>query len=142
MNIDQIVAEYARTGYIKATAQSAGMSPSKCRRILINQGAYHSETSDTIRAMVQKRMTAPQIAAHLNISTKAVMSYLPYSRGLYFGEDPTPNAVKIRRWREKKAQNIEAAKAARDEAQALLIQKHGNSAMTPKSKNTQTPKNR
>lgn len=38
--------------------------------------------------------------------------------------------------------SIEAAKAARDEAQALLIQKHGISAMTPKSKNTQTPKNR
>ena len=55
-----------------------------------------------VKDLYEKGFRVEDIADKLKVSKSAVSSYLPYSKGLYLGENPSSNALKIRKCRAKK----------------------------------------
>ncbi len=78
-------------------ADRLDISKQKVSRVLITSGAIETEES----ALYNQGCTVEQIMQQLGKSRKAVVTRLPYLRGMYDAEYPTPNAIRIRRWREK-----------------------------------------
>lgn len=78
-------------------ANRLDVSKQKVTRVLITSGAVETEES----ALYNQGCTVEQIMQQLGKSRKAVVTRLPYLRGMYDAEYPTPNAIRIRRWREK-----------------------------------------
>ena len=78
-------------------ANRLDVSKQKVNRVLITSGAVETEES----ALYNQGCTVEQIMQQLGKSRKAVVTRLPYLRGMYDAEYPTPNAIRIRRWREK-----------------------------------------
>ena len=96
-----VISLYARGFSTKNIEKQGICSESKARKILINEGLYKSPRTVEIGLMLKEGMTALQIAEKLNISSKMVNAFMPYSKGLYLSENPTPNAMRIRRHRNK-----------------------------------------
>lgn len=99
MTADKIVEVYNRTGSIRETAASCGVSPQKARRILQEAGEYTSPTAEKVGELHEAGRSVAEIAEELNIGEKAVQSYLPYSKGAYMTDAPTKNALAIRKHR-------------------------------------------
>lgn len=106
----EVVDFYNRCGSMNKTAAAFQISWQKVRKILISAGVYNSEKSDQIREMVTNGMEPSEIASKLKIRINTVNSYLPYSKAEYNKEFPSPNALKIRKFREKH-EKIEEYKA-------------------------------
>ena len=87
--INELFDEMKREGSrpsITQIAKKLGVSEERVRRTLITEGKWKSKTSAEVMQLFQKEYTVSQIAEALCISEKNVQSYLPYSRGMYGGE--------------------------------------------------------
>lgn len=90
---------------LKSIAKNLEISEQKARKILITAGAWSSETSEKIAALAKNGKSTEEIQAATGLSRNAVLSYMPYDRGMKGAEYPTINALRIRKCREKKKEN-------------------------------------
>lgn len=102
MKPEDIVQAYNTEGSIKKVAALFRISEQKVRKVLIDAGEYESDMSVQVKDLYKQGFSVEGIADKLGVSKSAVSSYLPYSKGLYLGENPSSNAIKIRKCRAKK----------------------------------------
>ena len=89
---------------VKEISRRCAISEYKVVKILCSFGAYHSPKAIEIMRLWKNGKLQDEIAKSLHISYHAVHRYIPYVRGVYLSEDPTENALRIRRCRENKKQ--------------------------------------
>ena len=117
------VEEYGYTKSIKKAAKNMGISPMKCRKLLITAGEYSCDTADEVQRMAattnpktKKPYTVAEIAERMGMSGAAVSSYLPYKRTAYNLPDRTVDADRAARSRERKLAKVRLTEAIeRDE---------------------------
>ena len=97
----QIVSTYLDNRSVTDTAAKCKTSPAKVRKVLITEGLWSSRTSIEVQHYLNLGKTTAQIAEILSTTEKAVQQYLPYTRGLYGGENPSVSAVNSARYRER-----------------------------------------
>ena len=102
MKPEDIVQAYNTEGSIKKVAALFRISEQKVRKILIDADLYESDMSVQVKDLYEQGFSVEDIADKLGVSKSAVSGYLPYSKGLYLGENPSSNAIKIRKCRAKK----------------------------------------
>lgn len=78
------------------------ISEQKVRKILITAGAWSSDLSRKIATLKEKGKSLEEIQEIVGLSRNAVLSYMPYDRGMKNAEFPTLNAIRIRQSRERK----------------------------------------
>ncbi len=101
MNANEIISIYEKTGSLNETAKICGVNWQKVRKILITERKYECDLSISIGNLLAEGKSVSEISAILNISTKAVNSYLPYNKCIYNLDEPTINAVRIKKHRDK-----------------------------------------
>ena len=69
---------------------------------MITDNAYESEKSKKVKEMYNDGMTEGEIAEKMKMKEKVISSYLPYRKGEYNSENPSQNAIKLRKWRKRK----------------------------------------
>ena len=74
------------------------LSHNKVRKILVTTNCISTPESE----MFHSGMTVGEIADVTGKSRKAVIDALPYIKGHYFAENPSQNALNIRKYKEKK----------------------------------------
>lgn len=97
----QIEEYYEHCASIRQTAEAFGISPQKCRRMLISAGVYTTPLASKIAELYEQGVAAEQIAKILGMRAKTVLAYTPYTKGVYNDDNPSKNALAIRRHREK-----------------------------------------
>lgn len=102
MKPEDIIQAYNTEGSIKKVAAMFRISEQKVRKVLIDAGEYESDMSVQVKDLYEQGFSVEDIADKLGVSKSAVSGYLPYSKGLYLGENPSGNALKIRKCRAKK----------------------------------------
>lgn len=106
MTHQDIISIYHETESAKETARISGLSPQKVRRILITAGEWSSPRTDEITRLWESGKTVAEISALLGIAPKTVAGHLPYRKGEYKGNNPSGNALNIRRYRERKRNKV------------------------------------
>ena len=96
-----VIQGYLDTGSVKRAADLAGVSEVKARRILLTEGLWFSDNSIRVGHYFEQGLSSKEIAEKLHITVKAVQQYLPYSRGIYMGEDRSLDAVWSAEYRER-----------------------------------------
>lgn len=99
--MNEIAEYYKKCDNLKETSAAFGIGWQKARKILITEGVYTSETAEKVQKMRNSGASVEDIMKKLGMSKSAVNSYLPYERTVYNKEDPSKNAMKIRKWRAK-----------------------------------------
>lgn len=97
----QIIRTYLDAESVKDTAVICDVSTVKVRKVLITEGMWSSRTSVEIQHYLSMGKTTAEIAQILCTTDKAVQQYLPYSRGLYGGDNPSVSAVNSALYRER-----------------------------------------
>lgn len=87
---------------LKEISKRLHISEQKVRKILITAGVWSSETSRKISSLVESGKSLDEIQAVTGLTRNAVLSYLPYERGMQNAEYPTVNALRIRKCRQNK----------------------------------------
>ena len=105
MKQEDIIRAYDTEGSIKKVAALFRISEQKVRKILIDADLYESDTSVQVKDLYEQGFSVEDIADKLGISKSAVSGYLPYSKGLYLGDNPTGNALRVRKYRAKTQSN-------------------------------------
>lgn len=100
-SMDDVLNAYNKTGSIKETSRICKISEQKVRKVLITKNAYSTPLSDKISSLSDRGLTPLEISKKLNISRAAVNSYMPYAKGVYNSANPTENAQRIRKSRDK-----------------------------------------
>lgn len=101
MKPEDIVQVYNTEGSIKKVAALFRISEQKVRKVLIDAGEYESDMSVQVKDLYEQGFSVEGIADKLKVSKGTVSGYLPYTKGLYLGENPFSNALKIRKCRAK-----------------------------------------
>lgn len=97
MKPEDIIKSYNAEGSIKKVAALFRVSEQKVRKVLIDAGAYERQVND----LYEQGYSVENIAEKLRVSKSTVSAYLPYTKGVYLGENPSSNALKIRKCRAK-----------------------------------------
>ena len=84
---EEISGAFLRTGSIRQTVEETGINEYKVRRALITLGLWESPRSREVRELLDQGMKKEVIAKRLFLSEKGVESYLPYTRGSYYGKE-------------------------------------------------------
>ena len=110
--VREVIRLYSSNSSILETARAAGLSTVKVRKILITEGLWESDTSIKIGTLLDQGLTTEEIAEILCMSVKNVQAYMPYERGIYGGEELSPEAVRSDRYRHrmKKAASMQVVK--------------------------------
>lgn len=119
------VALYEEDNSLQSIADALSLNPIKVRKLLITAGVYESETADAVNSAFEAKQGIPYkealeaVAAELNLSKASVTSYLPYKKGVYFGEDCdrdqiSVGAERLRRMRQRQ-KAVEALQSSHDE---------------------------
>ena len=87
-----IVRYYLETGAIARTAKQLEVSEVRVRKVLLTEELWSSKTSIRVQQFLDMNMTTAQIAEAMHSTVKAVQQYLPYSRGIYNGANPSAAA--------------------------------------------------
>lgn len=101
MKQEDIIQSYNIEGSIKKVAALFRISEQKVRKILIDADLYESDISLQVKDLYEQGFSVEGIADKLKVSKGTVSGYLPYTKGLYLGENPSSNALKIRKCRAK-----------------------------------------
>ena len=88
-----IVKTYLDTESVKETAARLNTSAVKVRKVLITEGLWSSKTSLEIQRCLSQGKTTAEIAEILSTTEKAVQQYLPYTRGIYHGDQQSVSAL-------------------------------------------------
>lgn len=88
---------------LRKISKITGISQQKARRILISNDAWSSPQADEIAKLVASGLTVDEISEKLHLSRSIVISYLPYKKGPYYSDDPSINALRVRKCRDKKS---------------------------------------
>lgn len=97
----EIIRTYLDTESVKDTAAKLETSVVKVRKVLITEGLWSSKTSLEIQHYLNLGKTTAEIAEILSTTEKAVQQYLPYTRGLYNGDNPSVAAINSADYRER-----------------------------------------
>ena len=54
-----------------------------------------------VKGLYEQGFSIEDIADKLGVSKSTVSGYLPYSKGVYLGENPSSNALRVRKCRAK-----------------------------------------
>lgn len=92
---------YSQDPSIPRVAKQLKLSQDKIRRTLITLGLWSSPRSRDIVELHNQHYTTEEIAKKLNLSIKAVQSYLPYERGMYQEIEPSNDSVRSKLYRER-----------------------------------------
>ena len=96
------------TGKMQITklAKKHSMSVLKVRKLLVSAGELRNEHTFEIHKLKAAGKTEEEIMKATGYSRASVNSYLPYSKIIYRMEEVSPNAIRMKRHREKvKAEN-------------------------------------
>lgn len=102
MKQEDTIQSYNIEGSIKKVAALFRISEQKVRKVLIDAGLYESDMSVQVKDLYEQGFSVEDIADKLGVNKSTVSGYLPYSKGVYLGENPSSNALKIRKCRAKK----------------------------------------
>ncbi len=76
------------------------MSTAKIRKILITGGLWSTERSREAARLYEEYGSIRRVVEELGLSVGAVITYLPYQKGVYDLEEKSGNARRIERYRE------------------------------------------
>lgn len=96
-----IIKTYLDTESVKLTAEELHTTPVKVRKVLITEGLWFSKTSLEIQHYLNLGKTTAEIADILSATEKAVQQYLPYTKGLYNGDNPSVASINSADYRER-----------------------------------------
>ncbi len=99
---ETVLEYYEKGGSVKYAARMSGISEYKAQQILSNYGVVTSETAQTALKLYEEGKSHEEIAKIMGITENGLRRYLPYTRGPKNKDNPTINAVRIRKCREKK----------------------------------------
>lgn len=102
MIIDEILSVYRKTQSVKATAKEAGCGWQRVVKVLSSNGVIVNETHEQILEMHRNGKSVGEIAHKVGCSIKTVQAYIPCARP-YYNIDPSENAKRIKKCREKKS---------------------------------------
>lgn len=102
MTPKEILDAYNVRKSIRAAARDLDISEAVVRKVLVTYRIIDTPLVRRIAELRASGMPSKDIAELLHISMSCVDSNTPYSRGTYLNPSKTPNAVKLREWREKK----------------------------------------
>lgn len=92
------VADLYAVGYSQRDiAAQLGVNRKKVLQILVTAGALETDES----TLYAQGYTVEQIAALLGKEVKSVQGRIPYQKGMYKTDNPTSNALRIRKCRNK-----------------------------------------
>lgn len=100
--VEAVVNLYKEDVPVKQISQRLKISFTKTRKILISYAAYPCAKAQQIATLQQQGKSLDEIAVELNMPRSNVLNYTPYTRGMKNAENPTQNALKIRKCRAKK----------------------------------------
>ena len=91
------------TGKMQITklAKKHNISVLKVRKLLVSSGALKNEKTIQIHRMKAEGKSVSEIVKITGLSKASINSYLPYSKIIYNMEVVSPNAVRMKRHREK-----------------------------------------
>lgn len=105
--MEEIAKCYRSNMSIKEIADYNGIDTHKVVKILVTKGVYSSETYDRIKDLRIEGKSDDEIAKILSIKRGTMNDYTPYKKGIYKWDDPTENALKIRKCRGKNKINLD-----------------------------------
>jgi DNA-directed RNA polymerase specialized sigma24 family protein len=100
--IDDICQYYKQQGSIQGTAQLAGISDQKARKLLITAGVIQPEKSRQALLYLSRGLKREEVAQRLGISVTTLSTYLPYTRPIYNQPTRSKNAERLSAWRKKR----------------------------------------
>ena len=96
-----VIRKYELTGTLKGTSRLCFVSTQKVRKILLTNGIMpDSDITHEVVRLREAGLSINDIANKLNVSHKAVHAHLPYDKGMYLADNPSINALRIRKHRE------------------------------------------
>lgn len=101
LEIDEIVYRYNQGTPINIIADTGKTSVGKIIKILVTEGVYSSDTYDTIKELRMDGINDSEIAKICGLGKSAMDMYTPYKKGVYHSDNPTDNALRIRKSRNK-----------------------------------------
>lgn len=102
MNCEEILRAYQSAGGLRAASRQLNISETKVRKALITLGSYETVRTREIAALWAQGLRYAEIAETLGISKACVYANTPYEKGMYLSDNPTKNAIWIRRYKERK----------------------------------------
>lgn len=111
----------AGEGSVRAVATQLNISRTKVRKILVTLGVIQSDITEQAKKLKESGLSISEIADRLGISMATVSTYLPYETVIYNGEEKSPNAIHIERYRDR-LKNISDSQVHHSNKNA---QKHG-----------------
>lgn len=97
-----VIIRYKTTQSIKECARFFKVSEGKIKKILISAGEYSNETSISILSLREQGYSGEEIKKMLGISNSALSCNAPYEKCVYNSDNPTKNALAIRKCRDAK----------------------------------------
>lgn len=101
LEIDEIIKRYRQGTAIKEIADTGNTSVSKIIKILVTEGVYSSDIYDTIKELRMDGVSEAEIAKICGLGKSAMDMYTPYRKGVYNSDNPTENALRIRKSRDR-----------------------------------------
>lgn len=95
---------YAHEISMKEIARHNICSTVKAKKILITTGQYSSDKINLAMKLKAEGKTNAEIAKIMGCSPKNVSAMLPYEKCMYNAKNPSINALKIRKCREKRTE--------------------------------------
>ena len=102
LTIEQVLFIYKQYKCIKQTAKIAGVSQVTVKKILIDKGLFSTKTSQKVQCLHKQGVSVEEIMKETGLSRSSVYNYLPYTKGIYNTDNPTKNALYMRKYRAKK----------------------------------------
>ena len=90
---------------ITALARKHKISVLKVRKLLVTAGALKTEQSVLVQKLHSEGKTLDEIANTVGCSRATANSWLPYSRIIYNMEEISPNAIRLKRFKQRKREN-------------------------------------
>lgn len=100
-DMDEIAKFYSGGMSIRNLSQDYGVSEEKIIKLLVTYGVYSSDLYDRIKDMRLSGKSNKEIMDIVGLSEKSFNRYIPYSKGIYGLENPSDNAIRIRKSRNK-----------------------------------------
>lgn len=98
----KIISDWEKSGMISDVANKNGVSLEKARKILISNNIYPNSLSKEIAKMQLEGLSPTLIQKKLKISNKTYNAHVGYTKGRYKTDNPSKNAMKLRKWRKNK----------------------------------------